>query len=99
LLYGERDDVVPVRESADRISAALQQAGNRRFTVKVFPGADHELTIAANRTNIVPGYFELVNQWIKENLYSSSYEHHAYFLLRSLALNGSKLSPPSASSE
>ena len=66
LLYGERDDVVPVRESVERITAALQKAGNRSFTVKVFPAADHELTTNADRTNIVPGYFETVNPWVTE---------------------------------
>jgi uncharacterized protein len=66
LLYGDQDDVVPVRESVDRITAALKKAGNDRLTVKVFADADHELTIAADRTNLVPGYLDTVNQWMRE---------------------------------
>jgi dipeptidyl aminopeptidase/acylaminoacyl peptidase len=44
LLYGNRDDVVPVETSATRIRDALRQAGNPDVTVKIFPGEDHSIS-------------------------------------------------------
>lgn len=46
-LYGELDQRVAVRESIGRIQTALQAANNHRYTIKVFPNADHTMRIAA----------------------------------------------------
>lgn len=79
LLYGERDDKVPVRPSIERITAALGRAGNTRLSVKVFPTADHELMLPSNHSatgegpsdangepRVAPGYFEILTQWTQE---------------------------------
>lgn len=41
LVYGEKDERVPVTESLGRIQAALSAGGNRDVTTKVFPNCDH----------------------------------------------------------
>jgi pimeloyl-ACP methyl ester carboxylesterase len=46
LLFGERDDVVPVEISARRIRDALRQAGNPGVVIRIFPGENH--TIASS---------------------------------------------------
>lgn len=81
LLYGERDEIVPVSPSIERITAALGRAGNTRHTVKVFPDANHELMLASNdgakgersseaegQPCVAPGYFEILTQWTQEQL-------------------------------
>ena len=45
LVYGERDERVPVAPSLARILPALRGAGNADVTARVFPGADHTFRI------------------------------------------------------
>lgn len=61
LVYGDRDAIVPVQPSIDRIRAALAKAGNDRITVQLFAGADHELQRA-------PGYLELLTDWTRRQV-------------------------------
>ena len=44
LMYGEQDDVVPVRVSSSRIRDALKKAGNSQVTVRIFPGENHNIS-------------------------------------------------------
>lgn len=44
LLYGERDDVVPVAVSAERIRGALMNAGNSQVTIRIFRGEGHTIS-------------------------------------------------------
>jgi pimeloyl-ACP methyl ester carboxylesterase len=57
LLYGERDDVVPVPASASRIEEALRAAGNPNVTVRIFAGENH--TIAGSQE-----FLDLMVSWI-----------------------------------
>lgn len=59
LLYGERDDVVPVATSAERIRGALTRAGNSRVTTRVFPGENH--AIAGSQE-----FLDLMVSWVVE---------------------------------
>jgi hypothetical protein len=79
LIYGERDAVVPVSRSVERITAALGRAGNSRALVKVFPDADHELVVGSNakgegsneaepQPRDAPGYFEILRSWTQEQV-------------------------------
>lgn len=43
LIYGARDDAVPVEPSIAAIRTALGRSGNRNITARVFEQADHEL--------------------------------------------------------
>ncbi len=71
ILYGEKDQRVPVNESARNIEAALRAAGNRRFTIKIFPNANHTLRVASTGSGFAwptnpAGYLETLTQWILE---------------------------------
>jgi dienelactone hydrolase len=61
VVFGAKDDVVPVARSVQRITAALRRAGNRDFTVHVFPGAGHELEAAS--------FPDFVTRWLVRRLH------------------------------
>lgn len=71
-VYGERDNRVLGRKNAARMRSALRLAGNRNATVKVFPGADHDIIAVPgpgradylSRGRYAAGYLEYVVQWI-----------------------------------
>ncbi len=66
-VWGERDDH-PVSESVRRIRTALEKAGNRDVTLRVFPAADHELVVSeALKTwqwpRLASGFVRLLLDW------------------------------------
>jgi dipeptidyl aminopeptidase/acylaminoacyl peptidase len=69
LLYGAKDRRVKVDESSRNIKAALMKAHNDRYTVRVFPNADHTLRLtSAGGSGFAwprnaPGYLETLTQW------------------------------------
>ena len=42
-IYGELDRQVPVAESSAKLSAAVEQSGNRDFTLLIYPAASHAI--------------------------------------------------------
>jgi pimeloyl-ACP methyl ester carboxylesterase len=70
LVYGERDQLVPVDESIRKIEAALGRAGNAEYTAILLPRAAHNLTVTPEpgepfdwwRT--APGFPELLTAWV-----------------------------------
>jgi pimeloyl-ACP methyl ester carboxylesterase len=79
VLVGERDTIVPSRETAPTIKDILSKAGNPDVTVKTFPGADHFLHLAKtggprelnapDRAKVfAPGYFSTLTDWLDERL-------------------------------
>lgn len=78
LIWGERDLIVPVELSVNRIREALTAAGNQDVTVKIFPGADHNFRLPAGvraDTNgkwdfprSTPGFMETVLDWIQKRV-------------------------------
>jgi pimeloyl-ACP methyl ester carboxylesterase len=72
LIYGEEDKLTPVAESIARIDAALKRAGNRDYTVIVFPKAAHNITLGKTGLEFdwdkgfAPHYFEKMNAWVLE---------------------------------
>jgi uncharacterized protein len=62
--WGERDEVVPVKTSVERIREALDRAGNRDATVVIIAGADHDLMRRPNPENVpAPEYLEKMIDW------------------------------------
>ena len=64
-VFGENDDLVPVEESKAAIRQALVKAGNERFEMKTFPGADHNLRLPSGRE--VLGYVDLMVEWLSND--------------------------------
>lgn len=69
LVYGERDQRVPPKASAERIAAALRGAGNRKVTLRIFPLADHTFRISNSGKGFSwprnpPGYPGVLTEWV-----------------------------------
>ena len=72
VIYGEKDRVVPVKGNKEKIEKALEK--NRDATFIVFPDGDHALLLTKTGSmqeyfysnQFVPGYIELMVQWIRE---------------------------------
>ena len=74
LIYGEQDRLTPVRPSIERLCKAfapLGQTAHSDATIVVVPGAVHNITLGTNGlefawdSGFAPGYFELMNNWVK----------------------------------
>jgi pimeloyl-ACP methyl ester carboxylesterase len=75
VLVGDRDTIVPAKESATAIEAILTAAGNKDVTVKTFAGADHFMhasqtggpreTFAKDRKKeFAAGYLSTITDWL-----------------------------------
>lgn len=66
-LWGAHDRTAPAAESARVAARALDRPGGPPLSVRVFPGADHDLRAVeagAGRHALAPGYAEAVADWI-----------------------------------
>jgi len=70
VIFGELDESSPLPDSANGIEQALKKGGNKDYTVKIFPKADHIVLVKPdkNGTEVYPhfaiGYFKMVNEWL-----------------------------------
>jgi len=70
LVYGERDQLVPVGESIQMIEGALDSAGNTSYTTILLPRAAHNLTVMPEPGEsfgwwrVAPGFPELLTAWV-----------------------------------
>ena len=83
IIVGERDTIVPSKESAITIKEILTKAGNPDVTIGTIPEADHFLQVTATRAraempreqlirSLAPGYVSTVTDWLHERLESRS---------------------------
>jgi uncharacterized protein len=71
-IWGEIDGLVPTRESVDIVHRALERAGNSRYTLRVFAGADHSIVQAVEgfqheplpRFAYAEDFLEGMTEWI-----------------------------------
>lgn len=61
-LYPAADRAAPPAESARILADVLQGAGNRAYTIRFFPGADHGMRVNGR---LAPGYVATMAWWIK----------------------------------
>ncbi len=69
VIYGELDVAVPPGPHIAALEKGLSEAGNRDYTIKVFPKGSHNIwlreTGGENRVKTyVPGYFETMTEWL-----------------------------------
>ena len=68
LIYGDRDEVTPVKPSVEKIESALKKAGNKKYTLIIFPNAIHYFAQVKKEgdlwTQNTPGYLETIYHWI-----------------------------------
>ncbi|KZB86318.1 alpha/beta hydrolase [Amycolatopsis regifaucium] len=67
-LWGELDRLTPPGEAVRIFRETLERTGNRQYTLKVFPQAQHGLRRTTDGFDkldgFVPGYLELVGTWV-----------------------------------
>lgn len=65
---GDHDQNVPVEESFARMESALKKAGNKDFTLKLIPKADHSLHSVTDSGRSLPitapGVLDLITDWL-----------------------------------
>ncbi len=62
-IFGEADKVVPVDRSVELYKKYLMEAGNTSFTIKVFPGANHQIEVEGAPAD---GYYEVMKKWLRD---------------------------------
>lgn len=72
-VFGEEDKLTPALESSRRIETALKKAGNRDYTIKVFPKADHGIWVLPQNAKLdwerpAPGWLKTMTDWLLERV-------------------------------
>ena len=77
LVYGEADELLPARHSAERLSQALLEGGNRDASVRIYPRANHVVRLVpsplapAGGTWLcprpAPGYLDDMLSWMRRH--------------------------------
>jgi fermentation-respiration switch protein FrsA (DUF1100 family) len=86
LVYGERDQLVPVDESLTKIGAVLDTA-KTPYTAIIVPGAQHNLTIQPEKGEpffwwkAAPGLIDLVVAWVQQRTSEPGLPSDAAFAL------------------
>ena len=65
-IYGECDASVPVAKSVEVFEAALEEAGNLDYTIKVFPKANHGVRVGDAYAD---AYLDFMTSWLVERLF------------------------------
>jgi pimeloyl-ACP methyl ester carboxylesterase len=73
VLFGAADQLTPpgaIDEIAARIEAALEKGGNKDVVVKIFPNANHDLSVKLDSGQWVapPDYHSILTSWILERV-------------------------------
>ena len=75
VVFGTADELVPAAVSAANIERGLRQGGNRHFSVRVFPAANHvlrRLPLVSSGPwdwpRAAPGYVDTTTAWLTEHL-------------------------------
>ncbi|MGI8640479.1 MAG: alpha/beta hydrolase family protein [Pyrinomonadaceae bacterium] len=73
--FGEKDVLVPPGGNIPNLEQALQKGGNKDYTIKILPKANHrfeETTTGANdfptTKRTVPGYYDVMFEWLKKRI-------------------------------
>jgi pimeloyl-ACP methyl ester carboxylesterase len=72
-IFGESDVLTPPRESAAIWANQLQAAGNRDYSVRLFPHATHGLLVSDRpfevlpESRLAPGYLKTMVEWIRKH--------------------------------
>jgi pimeloyl-ACP methyl ester carboxylesterase len=67
-LYGALDNSSPVSLSVANMRGALAKGGNKDYTLKAFPNADHSLMVG--NKNMAPGLFDTLSAWLLQRVHT-----------------------------
>lgn len=63
-VYGADDTLTKASVAVENMRAALTQAENKDFTIKVFPNAGHSLAEMPSGSRMAPGVFDTLRSWL-----------------------------------
>ncbi len=63
-IWGAEDLFLPPAQSAARLQQFLVDSGHEDHQIRVFPKASHFLTTSGPDTGFIPGYLELMTDWL-----------------------------------
>ena len=72
-IYGAEDKSTPTQESVRRVDASLRKAGNKTYTIRTYPNADHALLVSARIPNgwdwerPASGWLDLMVDWLQKH--------------------------------
>jgi len=75
--FGEKDVLVPPSGNALMMEQALKNGGNKDYTIKTLPRANHRFEETVTGTNdfatvsrTVPGYYDVMFEWLEQRVNS-----------------------------
>ena len=71
-IFGDRDELVPIKSSVDVIHRIQAEPGNRDFTIEVLPGVDHGMydVGAGGFGGVSPAYLSAMQDWLAGHLHA-----------------------------
>ena len=63
-VFGELDTATPAGRTDDNMRRALSRAGDKDFTLRIFPKAGHSLSELPDKNRMAPGVFETLRSWL-----------------------------------
>jgi uncharacterized protein len=91
-IFGEKDRLIPVTESVEKMRTIFARSGHRDVTIRVFPNAGHGIQLIESEPEKLvpggghkppakppipaPGYWELVVEWIKNRAVAKQNKSH-----------------------
>jgi pimeloyl-ACP methyl ester carboxylesterase len=69
-LWGQLDNYTDAAAAQANMRTALSKSGNKDFTLKIFPDANHPLMEMPARSRMAPGVFETLRSWIGRRVHA-----------------------------
>ena len=63
-LFGGLDPLTPAQRTTENMRRVLTQAGHKDFTLRIFPGAGHSLSVLPHKDRMAPAVFETLRSWL-----------------------------------
>ena len=67
-VFGELDPVTPAQRAAENMRRAFERAGQKDFTIRIFPQAGHSLGVVPGNNRMAPGVFGTLRSWLRERV-------------------------------
>ena len=70
-LFGDRDQLIPVAESAAAIRQVLAEDDHHDFTIREFPNDDHGMRLTTGEASgeIDPEYLKTMREWLASRVH------------------------------
>jgi pimeloyl-ACP methyl ester carboxylesterase len=70
-VFGELDTSTSAADAVENMRRVLSESGNKDFTLRIFPNAEHSLAEMPSRSRMAPGVFETLRSWLLKRIHSA----------------------------